>query len=121
MIMELLINNETYEFKVTFGFYRELNAKFKTHVDAINKDENIGASVVLTQLVNRDIEALAEVLRLMNKNQRPTLKVGDLETYIAEEADIDALFNEVIDFLSQANITKNVMKVIKNNQTPTKE
>lgn len=112
--MELIIKDETYKFEATFGFYRELNAKFKRHVDGINQDEKLGAYVLLTQLVDRDVEALADILMMMNKNLTPTIRRGDLEAYIAQEADIDTLFDEVIDFLSQANMTRNAMKRVKN-------
>lgn len=111
--MKLKIKNEVYDFEATFGFYREMNATVKTHVDSMNKDENIGASYMLTKLINRDIETLTDILLLLNKNQKPSLKRADLEEYVATEADIDELFNGVIDFLFQSNMTKNVMGQVK--------
>lgn len=110
MNLELEINGQIYQFRASFGFLRELNAQVKTHIDAINADEKMGMQLCFTKLIDGDVEALANVLDLLNKGQTPRLKMADLEQYIAEDADIDDLFKKVIDFLSNANVSKKVMQ-----------
>ena len=113
MNLELTINGVVYQFKAGFGFLRELNNQVKTHIQEINQDEKLGMYLCFSRLLDGDLEAMANVLDLMNKNQNPRLKMADLETYLAEDADIDDLFEKVIDFLSSANVSKNAMKKAK--------
>lgn len=108
--LTLTIDGQDYTFKADFGFMRMINAMVKTPIDSIDKMENIGMSYCFAKLIAHDVEALEEVLIALNKNQKPILKRSDLEEYLITCEDIDALFDEVIDFLSKANVSKSVMK-----------
>ena len=78
----------------------------------------------LAGVIDRDIEALIDVLYAMNINFTPRIKKETLESYIEDCEDIDGLFDEVTDFLSKANVSKAKMKqlmdAIKKNQKGTK-
>ena len=60
-----------------------------------------------------DVEALVEILAAANKGQNPRVTNALLDAYIDDEnTDIDKLFEEVIDFLSNANATKKVTEAL---------
>ena len=58
-----------------------------------------------------DIESLVEILDVANKGHDPRITKNILDAYIDDETtDIDELFGKVMDFLSNANATKNTVK-----------
>ena len=99
-MMELTINNTVYSFAAGFGFLRDVEKEYQIN------GENQGLIYRLAGLVDRDPEALLDVLDLMNKNTDPRISKKDLESYIeAEDTEIDRLFEDVLDFLKTANCT----------------
>ena len=113
--MELTINGEVYEFVAGFGFLREINAKAKVHIDEVGMDKKIGMTYYFANLLDGDVEALADILDMLNKNQKPRLTRAALEAYIEDDdTDIDDLFKQVINFLLSANVSKKVMATLQN-------
>ena len=107
---ELTINDVVYQFNFGMGFMREVNKKDCTPVDGL-KDvkKNIGLQYLVASILDGDVEALVEILAAANKGQNPRVTNALLDAYIDDEnTDIDKLFEEVIDFLSNANATKKV-------------
>ena len=107
---ELTINDVVYQFNFGMGFMREVNKKVCTPVDGL-KDvkKNIGLQYLVASILDGDVEALVEILAAANKGQNPRVTNALLDAYIDDEnTDIDKLFEEVIDFLSNANATKKV-------------
>lgn len=107
---ELTINDVVYQFNFGMGFMREVNRKVCTPVDGL-KDvkKNIGLQYLVASILDGDVEALVEILAAANKGQNPRVTNALLDAYIDDEnTDIDKLFEEVIDFLSNANATKKV-------------
>lgn len=107
---ELTINGVVYQFNFGMGFMREVNKKVCTPVDGL-KDvkKNIGLQYLIASILDGDLEALVEILVAANKGQNPRATNALLDAYIDDEnTDIDKLFEEVIDFLSNANATKKV-------------
>lgn len=105
---ELTINSVVYEFNFGMGFLREVNKKISTPVDGL-KDvrKNIGLQYLVAGIIDGDLEALVDLLDAANKGQSPRATRTLLDAYIdSEETDVDALINEVLDFLKRANATK---------------
>ena len=110
-MLELTINNQVYGFNFGLGFLKDINGAVTIDVDGVkNVQKNIGLRFKLAQLNEYDTEALAEVLYIANKGQKPRVSVADLEAYIDDdETDIDELFAEVWRFLENANATKKMV------------
>ncbi|MFR9207032.1 MAG: tail assembly chaperone [Lachnospiraceae bacterium] len=111
---ELTINDVVYQFNFGMGFMREVNKKVCTPVDGL-KDvkKNIGLQYLVASILDGDVEALVEILAAANKGQNPRVTNALLDAYIDDEnTDIDKLFEEVIDFLSNANATKKVTEAL---------
>ena len=107
-MFELTINNEIYQFNFGMGFMREINKVVKTPVEGVKGlDQHIGLRYKVGGLMDGDVEVLVEVLEIANKGQNPRITRPGLDEYIDNpETDIDALFAEVLDFLSKSNATK---------------
>ena len=110
-MFELTINEKVYNFNFGMGFLREINKIVKTPVDGLPKvEKNIGLRYHLAGVIDGDLEALCTVLDIGNKSCNPRLTKQELDAFIDnEETDIDELFTTVLDFLKQANATKNTV------------
>lgn len=107
-MMELTINGEVYQFNFGMGFLREINKRVSVPVDNIpDVKRNIGLSYMISGVIDRDPEDLVSLLEAANKSLTPRVTRDLLDSYIDDpETDIDALFEQVIDFLKSANATK---------------
>ena len=108
-MFELTIKGEVYSFQFGMGFLREINKKMSTPVDGVpDAKQNVGLRFALASVViDKDIEALVDMLFAANKGQNPRVTPALLDGYIDDEStDIDALFEDVIGFLKSANATK---------------
>lgn len=107
-MMELTINGEVYQFNFGMGFLREINKRVSVPVDKIpDLKRNIGLSYLISGVIDRDPEDLVSLLEAANKSLTPRVTRQLLDSYIDDpETDIDALFEQVIDFLKSANATK---------------
>jgi hypothetical protein len=110
-MFELTINNVVYNFRFGMGFIRAINKTMSTPIDGIpGERQNIGLRYKVGCLYDGDVEALVDVLDFANKTEKPRVTREQLDAYIDDpDTDIDALFNEVLDFLRQSNATKKVV------------
>lgn len=118
--MNITINGKNYEFKAGMQFIREINAKVQQKANGLT--ENIGFEVRLLQVQQGDPEALVDILTTANKGFEPRLTAKELEDYIENECDdIEGLFDQTLDFLSESSCCKVKVKKIlerqKQNQT----
>lgn len=113
-MMELTIDGNVYEFSFGMGFMREINKRVGTPVDGVpDVKKNIGLQYMVASIIDGDVEALVDVLDVANKGKKPRVTKFLLDSYIDdEETDIEALFNEVLDFLGKANATKKIVTTI---------
>lgn len=111
MMFELTINNVVYNFRFGMGFIRAINKTMSTPIDGIpGERQNVGLRYKIGCLYDGDVEALVDVLDFANKTEKPRVTRDLLDSYIDDpDTDIDALFNEVLDFLRQNNATKKVV------------
>ena len=111
MKFELTMNGQPYAFCFGMGFLKTINAKATTKVPNSNYSINTGLKFIMAQVIDRDIEALAEVLMTANAGMTPRLKQKDLYDFFEDEdTDIDEVFDTVIDFFGKANVTKPTYK-----------
>lgn len=110
-MFELTINNVVYNFRFGMGFIRAINKTMSTPIDGIpGERQNVGLRYKIGCLYDGDVEALVDVLDFANKTEKPRVTRDLLDSYIDDpDTDIDALFNEVLDFLRQNNATKKVV------------
>ena len=107
MKFELVMNGQPYAFCFGMGFLKTINAKATTKVPNSNYSINTRLKFIMAQVIDRDIEALAEVLMTANMGMNPRLKQKDLYAFLEDEdTDIDAVFDTVLDFFGKANVTR---------------
>lgn len=111
--MEITFKNKTYKMKAGMGFLREIT---KTTIQETNGVQvALGLETAAVQMIElQDVPTLAMVLDLLNKHAGgPRLTSRDIDEFLEDEdTDLDALFAEVIDFLSKANVCKAKMKTV---------
>ena len=114
-MFELTIENEVYQFNAGMGFVKEINKTVQIPVDgAPSVKQNAGVRYKIGQLFDGDVEALVDVLDVANKGQSLRATRTLLEKYIEDEStDIDKLFEDVLDFLSNANCTKKAVRELR--------
>ena len=104
--MVLTIGDKEYEVNFGIRFVRELDKKYFT-TDANGVKWGMGLEIMLPQiLMANDALILSEVLYMgtCTLKSRPT--PADVDTFIDECEDIEALFDEVIEELKKQNATK---------------
>lgn len=109
-MFELTMNGQVYQFNFGMGFMREINKKIGVPVDGLpNVKKNIGLQYSVALVIDKDVEALVDILDAANKGMDPRVTRDMLDAYIDDpDTDIDGLFEEVVDFLKQTNATRNV-------------
>jgi hypothetical protein len=111
MKFELIMNGQPYAFCFGMGFLKTINAKATTKVPNSNYSINTGLKFIMAQVMDGDLEALAEVLMTANAGMNPRLKQKDLYEFLEDEdTDIEEVFDTVIDFFGKANVTKTMYK-----------
>lgn len=104
--MEIEVNDETYQLVAGFGFLHEVNKRVTVDVPNTKNKKEIGLKFMVASIMDGDIDALVDCIFCMNADQTPRLKKADIERYLEDVEDIDKVFEDVINFLSQANACK---------------
>lgn len=114
-MFELTINNTVYQFHFGMGFMREINKQMSQAIDGVkDATKNVGLRYKIAGLMDGDVEDLVDVLDAANKGQNPRVMRAALDAYIDDvNTDIDKLFGDVLDFLSNANATKKTVAMLK--------
>lgn len=110
---ELTINDTVYRFKFGVGFVREISRTKQLTLDNGMK-EDAGLEYAVAKLQEGDVITLVDVLDLGNKYAgEPRITKAAIEDYIdSEAADVDGIFESVLDFFSKGNATKKKTKLI---------
>lgn len=120
--MEIEVNGEIYQLVAGFGFLHEVNKKLSIDVPNTGKKKEVGLKYMVASIIDGDIDALADCIFYMNIGQSPRLKKAQVESYLEDVEDIDKVFEDVINFLSQANACKKEVKPLLSTQvTETKK
>ena len=113
-IMEIEIGGVVHKFKAGFKFIRAAEPIKKQKQNGT--EEDVGLNYLLYSMSDGDVDALATTLYLMNSEDENRLAKSAIEAYIEDECeDVDALFAQVDDFLSQSNCTKQKAQRVKEN------
>ena len=107
-MFELTINDTVYQFKFGLGFLRDINKTKSKPIDGMpDEKQDVGLQFAVASLIDEDPVALVDILDLANKTEKPRVTRAALDAYIEDEnTDIEALFKDVLGFLSKANATK---------------
>lgn len=114
-MFELTINNNVYKFVFGMGFLKDLDPTITRKIDGVTgKVEKLGVQYAIAGIIDGNVEDLVTVLDYGNKyagqSTDERLSRKDIEAYIEDEnTDIDRLFEDVLDFLSKANVTKKIV------------
>ena len=121
MTNELVINGTTYEFNFGMGFIRQIDPKHVQKVNGIT--QNIGLIVEMAKIMEGDIIALYEALRMANKGFTPRLEQADFDKWVEDpDTDIEVVFNIVEGFFANSNCCKMTLKKLQGNiVTPTEQ
>ena len=109
-VMELTIGNQVYEFKAGIGFMREENKRVVEKIDNTDTYRGVGLTYLVAGIIDGDIDDLVDALDLMNKGMKPRVTRAQLEEYVEDVEDIDKLFEDVLDFFANANVSKRIVK-----------
>ena len=114
-MMELTINGQVYQFNFGMGFLREANKTVSEKIsNATDKRKDVGATYMIAGIIDGDPEDLVDVLDLANKGQTPRVTRALLDSYIENpDTNIDQLFEDTLDFLEKANVTKKIAERLK--------
>ncbi len=106
--MNITIKENDYEVKFGIGFIRELDKKYFVQ-NQIGKF-GAGLETKIPMLLTNDVITLSEFLYLgtCTDKKRPTQQ--EIDAYVDETEDIEALFAEVVEELKKQNATKLKMK-----------
>lgn len=119
--MEIEVNGEIYKLVAGFGFLHEVNKKLAVDVKSAGTKKEIGLKYMVASIIDGDIDALVDCIFYMNSGQTPRLKKTQIESYLEDVEDIDKVFEDVINFLSQANVCrKEVMQLMSVQEAETK-
>lgn len=119
--MEIEVNGEIYQLVAGFGFLHEVNKKVTVDVPNTGKKKEVGLKFMVASIIDGDIDALADCIFYMNVGQTPRLKKADVENYLEDVDDIDKVFDDVINFLSQANVCKKEVRPLVSTQEAEKK
>lgn len=122
-MMELTINGQVYQFNFGMGFLREANKTVSEKINnATDKKKDVGATYMIAGIIDGDPEDLVAALDLANKGQKPRVTKSLLDSYIEDPGtDIDQLFEDTLDFLEKANVTKKIVERLKKRIAEEKE
>jgi len=120
--MEIEVNGEIYKLVAGFGFLHEVNKKLAVDVKSAGTKKEIGLKYMVASIIDGDIDALVDCIFYMNSGQTPRLKKQQIESYLEDVEDIDKVFEDVINFLSHANVCrKEVMQLMSVQEAETKK
>ena len=109
MTNELVINGTTYEFNFGMGFIRQIDPKHTQKVNGVV--QNIGLMVEMAKIMDGDIVALYECLRMANKGFTPRLEQSDFDKWVEDNStDIEGVFKDVESFFGNSNCCKMTYK-----------
>lgn len=116
-MLEITINGEVYSFRFGIKFLEEVNQIVTRKVEGYNGlQEELGLNHAVGSLLDYNPIMLIKVLDIANKTEKPRVTRAKLESYLEDECeDIEKLFEDVMNCLKSAAVTKKpVEKILKN-------
>lgn len=117
--MELIINENVYNFRFGIGFVRYLDGKASVKQDGVTF--GIGLETLLPNLLSKNTVTLVDCLIAANRTEKITVTQDILDKYIDDDStDIDQVFEDVIEELKKSNASKlktaKILEDIKKNE-----
>lgn len=106
--MILSVNSKDYSFRFGVGFIRRMDERYQMKENGVSFGASMETRVPM--LLAKDTAALAEILFIANQTETPRLSQNDVDDFIDNADNIEAVFDEVIDELKKSNATKLKMK-----------
>ncbi len=103
--MELTINDKIISFKFGVKFVREIDKNFPIEQEGVKFGMGLSAKIY-PELMTANVATLADVLFLANRTEKPKLTLSEIEDYIDECDDIEGLFDEVTNQITESNTGK---------------
>jgi hypothetical protein len=104
-MFELTIKDTVYKFRFGLGFVRDID-KTRQEKDEKGNSQNVGLAYAVAALMDEDPLELVKILDTANKTEKPRLSRDDLDRYIEDEADLETICADVLDFFKKGNSTK---------------
>lgn len=113
------------ELALSFGmaFVRDINETVKQPIDgAPGVYAKRGLAFAIGSIIDGDVEVLADVLYMAAKHADKKVTRGDIDAILEDEnTDIEALFEQVLDFFGKSNCTakqtKEMLKAVEEAKT----
>ncbi len=103
--MELIINENVYNFRFGIGFVRYLDGKTSVKQDGVTF--GVGLETLLPNLLSKNTVTLVDCLIAANRTEKITVTQDILDKYIDDDStDIDQVFEDVIEELKKSNASK---------------
>ena len=103
--MELIINENVYNFRFGIGFVRYLDGKASVKQDGVTF--GVGLETLLPNLLSKNTVTLVDCLIAANRTEKITVTQDILDKYIDDDStDIDQVFEDVIEELKKSNASK---------------
>ncbi len=103
--MELIINENVYNFRFGIGFVRYLDGKASVKQDGVTF--GVGLETLLPNLLSKNTVTLVDCLIEANRTEKITVTQDILDKYIDDDStDIDQVFEDVIEELKKSNASK---------------
>lgn len=103
--MQLEINGKTYSFKFGIKFIRELDKRMPLEAEGLKLGMGL-ATRVIPELKSGNVATLSDILYLANRTEKEKISQDDLDDYIDDVEDIEALFDDVHKELGESNAGK---------------
>ena len=113
---DITMGGVTYPLRFGMQFLRTINKEHQVPVENMpGEKESMGLSYTVGMLMQGSLETLEHVIYVANKTENPRMaNTGIIDDYIETECeDIEALFEQVMDFLLTANATRVTAKKAK--------
>ena len=111
--MQLTINEKTYNVKFGVKFVRALDKDYPIEKQGLKFGMALSAKI--PELYAKNIASLADIIYYGTVTESPRPSLSDVETYVEECEDLEKLFDDVIQELSESNAGKSLMSEMDQN------
>ena len=105
---DIEVDGTSYPLKFGMAFLRSMDNRVLAPIEgSAGQTKGIGFRQAVVDLIDSRPDTLVEVIYTANKTEKPKMNKHDLEAYLEDDdTDIDALFEQVLDFLEGSNVTR---------------
>lgn len=106
--MQLTINEKTVNVRFGVGFVRELDKRFPLEAKGIKL--GMVLSMKIPEILGGDVASLSDVIYAGTVLEKERPSQQEIDEYIDNHTDIEALFDEVLKELEESNAGKRILK-----------